>query len=468
MKINQQSIGWYGKSMSIFILLFYCNMILFAQEAKQTMNKQDGSENISPALLKQDFLYFKQSLENNHPGLYRYKSKKQIDNLFDSCLAALGNAMPVLAFGKTIAFLISSIEDGHTASNVPRLLMNEYAENEPLFPLHIYFVGQKAFVYCSNNKAFLPGTELLSIDNKPITEIKNMLLQYLPSDGRIETKKLHTLNNGAFALLYRWVFGGKGVFTVGYKTRNGLAKKANIGAALAKELNCDVSNGPYNKKDIQFDFLQNQTALLTIKTFDDNRIGDHQKFSAFLNSTFKEINARNIRTLIIDLRGNSGGRDDYGSLLYSFIAKKPFKYFLSVATVKGNIALKDNSLLTLQEPNENSYKGTVLFLINGLSFSTTADFCAIAKTNKRGLFIGEETGGAYDGNTSGQIKNITLPASNIIIKIPLFKYVNDVRVAKHKNRGIIPDYRIIPTIDDVILKKDVQLSFAYTLTKQKR
>ena len=106
-------------------------------------------------------------------------------------------------------------------------------------------------------------------------------------------------------------------------------------------------------------------------------------------------------------------------------------------------------------------------MINGLSFSTTADFCAIAKSNNRGIFIGEETGGGYYGNTSGGAVNVKLPGSNIDINIPQFKYVNDVKKAKYKDRGIIPDYTIVPTIDDVLQQKDVQLNYALKLTKEK-
>lgn len=121
----------------------------------------------------------------------------------------------------------------------------------------------------------------------------------------------------------------------------------------------------------------------------------------------------------------------------------------------------------LQKPNENNLKSAVLFLINGKSFSTTAEFCSIAKSNKRGKFIGEETGGGYYGNTSGERTTIVLPNSKIKINIPLDKYVMAVQKAKYKDRGIIPEYIIIPTIGDVIQNKDVQLNAALKLAARK-
>lgn len=72
---------------------------------------------IGPELLQQDFNYFHESLQKEHGGLYRYRSKNELDKLFDSCFLALNRPMRQLEFAKPITFLISSIEDGHTGSN---------------------------------------------------------------------------------------------------------------------------------------------------------------------------------------------------------------------------------------------------------------------------------------------------------------------------------------------------------------
>lgn len=50
-----------------------------------------------------------------------------------------------------------------------------------------------------------------------------------------------------------------------------------------------------------------------------------------------------------------------------------------------------------------------------------------------------------------------------LIKIPGFKYVNDVKKATCLDKGIIPEIVIIPTIIDVMLHKDVQLDYALQL-----
>lgn len=44
----------------------------------------------------------------------------------------------------------------------------------------------------------------------------------------------------------------------------------------------------------------------------------------------------------------------------------------------------------------------------------------------RATFIGEETGGAYHGNNSGEMPLLTLPSSKMQIRVPLFEYWNAV------------------------------------------
>ncbi|HJV18707.1 MAG TPA: S41 family peptidase [Sediminibacterium sp.] len=466
MKPIKLPIRWYRKIIAPFVLILWCAQTIMAQQKLPiviTEPVKADVQDIEVYQIKQDFAFFREILQKEHPGLYRYKSKAEMDKLFDSCFAALNHPMKQLMFAKSITFLISAIEDGHTASNVPRLLMNQYAENEKLFPARLFFIDYKAYVLCSRIQALPAEAEIVSIDDKPIAEIKKLLFQYLPSDGKIETKKIQTLNNGAFPFLYKWIFGNKNSFVVRYRTKQGGIRTVGINAAFAKDIECDNEGGSDNKKDLQLDFPKSNTALLTIKTFDDNRLAGEQYFRDFLDTSFKKINSEQIATLIVDLRGNAGGRDEYGALLYAYLTNKPFKYFSAIESGAGKIREKDNPLLGLQQPEINSFGGKALFLVNGLCFSTTADFCSIAKSNNRGLFIGEETGGAYYGNTSGQIKTVVLPNSGIIVKIPQFKYENAVKKAKYPDRGTLPDYTIMPTINDVKQRRDIQLYFALEL-----
>ena len=45
----------------------------------------------------------------------------------------------------------------------------------------------------------------------------------------------------------------------------------------------------------------------------------------------------------IDLRGNGGGRGDYGSLLYSYLTDKPFRYYDSLQVMGLHLEVLDYS-----------------------------------------------------------------------------------------------------------------------------
>lgn len=433
----------------------------FGQKNSDSLNK------INTDQLKLDFTVFRDSLQKLHPSLYRYQNKDVLNKMFDSCYATLNKQMTVIEFYKVISFIVSSIEDGHTSCFLPRETIRHMLSDK-IFPLQLRFINNQAYIPCETKK-FPAATEIISVDGEPIGKIKEKLFSYLPSDGKIQTEKYWEMNNGdnPFFILYYLIYGQKSSFNVGYKTKAGKIESMVVKADNFKNLECFPK--PINiDKYLLLDYTQNNTAILTIKTFNEDFLKkSNEDFPDFISTSFKEINKKGIKTLIIDLRNNSGGQDAFGSLLYSYLTDRPFSYYASLESVSKKFTKDDHPNLAVQKPNENNFKKTVLFLINGKSFSTTAEFCSIAKSNKRGKFIGEETGGGYYGNTSGERTTIVLPNSQIKINIPLDEYVMAVQNAKYKDRGIIPEYIIIPTIDDIIQNKDVQLNAALKLAARK-
>jgi len=456
-----------------FIILFNdkdtcLTQISTGEKISDLTKSSDSIKLLAPELLAMDFVVFRESIRREHAGLDRHQDREELDRLLDSCLLSINRPLTQLDFGKKILFTTSAIQDGHTGTNISSLLVNSYLEHAKMFPLYLYFVDQKALISCPNNKNFPIGTEILAINGQPVDQIKRVLFRYLPSDGNIETKKTQTLNNnGAFPFLYNWIFGNYEAFIVQYKTLSGVIKTRSVTAALATDFECKITNSTYSTKDLEVQYPKNGLAILTVKTFDQNRIKrSGQDFKRFLDEAFGAISEKGIQNLIIDVRGNAGGENTNGALLYSYIAQSPFKYYSSIQTNSKKFTLADNPLLGWVKPQDSSFKGNVYFLINGLSFSTTSDFCAIAKSNRRGVFIGEETGGGYYGNTSGQTAKIELPNSRIQVIIPKIKYTNDVKEVYFSDRGVLPDYEVIPTIADIVTGKDTQLQKAIDLASQ--
>lgn len=413
--------------------------------------------------LRSDFTLFRETLQKEHPGLYRYKRKAALDALFERSLALLNHPMDQFDFGKILMTTVSKIEDGHTSTDLPRLLVKYYIDRDKLFPIPLYFRSDKAYVICDQADGLKPGTEVLEINGHKIREIQRAMYVYLPADGAITTKKRHIINEGAFSVLYRLHYGSSDSFVVRYRAVRGKTDTKTIAAKFAKDFPCEPPPETSSPTDLQFRLLSNGIALLKIRSFEMNRVGGKISFRAFLDSTFRKIKSLHTRHLIIDIRDNGGGEDALGAWLYSYLTDKPFRYYASLERANGLVQGNAHPNLGVQRPNPLNFKGDCYFLINGRSFSSAAELCAVAKSNGRGKFIGEETGGGYYGNTSGEQLKLALSNTGITVIVPLIKYTLAVKQMAYKDRGVMPDYPLVPSIQQVLAHDDIQLNLAIKL-----
>jgi hypothetical protein len=452
---------FFSKAKTVFILL------LISVAAIRSFSQTDNlSKKISSDLLRQDFTMLRDSLQVFHAGLYRYRSKKEMDLLFDSCYKTLIQPMSEAEFFRIISFVIGAIEDGHTNCRLPRDMQKDYLNNVKLFPALVMFINSRAFILCCAQNDDLAGAELLSINNRPMKEIIQNLFRLIPSDGAIQSRKNWELIEN-FPLFYNLAYGEKESFAITVKTKSGETRSVKLNADLIKNIYC-VNPPGRPKKYLQLNYKPDNVAVLTIKTFFDGFLSQtNENFKSFLDSAFKDLRDKKVSKLIIDVRGNQGGNDGNGLLLYRFLTASPFRYYESQETNKEKFSESDHENLGIKSPAENNFKGKVFFLIDGRSFSASAEFAAVAKSNNRGLFIGEETGGGYYGNTSGDEANIALPNTNITARIPMVKYTMAVKKMEYSDRGVIPEYVSYPDVDYFSQHSDIQFEYALKIANNK-
>jgi C-terminal processing protease CtpA/Prc len=215
----------------------------------------------------------------------------------------------------------------------------------------------------------------------------------------------------------------------------------------------------------------------------------------WVDDTFKLLHDKGTQTLIIDLRGNGGGDDNYVAALVSCLTDKPFRFYdhIDVNTVTPTFKdqldfhlsperLKEfrdglapnpqggyrltiplHQGLAEQQPAKYPFLGKVFVLMDGGSFSGAADFCAVVHHLQRATFIGEETGGGYYGNNSGMMPTLTLPISKLQVRLPLYSYWNAVPGYDAKNHGVRPDYLVEMKVADILNGIDAPLQKALQL-----
>jgi C-terminal processing protease CtpA/Prc len=217
-------------------------------------------------------------------------------------------------------------------------------------------------------------------------------------------------------------------------------------------------------------------------------------FETFYEKVFKIIKEKNTKHLIIDVQNNIGGEEGNENLLASYLFKEAFQKYESViipiaaydnfkkskSAIADGWALSNNiphrgkftlmsdyfSEFGYKKPNQELvYTGKVYVLTSGVTFSGGAEFASMLKMTNRAVFIGEETGGAYEGNVSGESGDLKLPKTKIKVSIPIVHF----KMAVHpeiKGRGVMPDYKVSQDWGDIIKGKNSKLEFALKLIEK--
>lgn len=229
-------------------------------------------------------------------------------------------------------------------------------------------------------------------------------------------------------------------------------------------------------------------AVMKIRGFVDAQ--GQKTLADFYQESFEAMNRQGTKTLILDLRSNGGGEDELGKRLFSYLVAKPFKYYdellinarefsfhkyTELPKVRedaverlpdGKYRLRNHPNLGMQQPSTPAFVGKVLILMNGDSFSTTAEFLSLAHFHKRATFIGEESGGGYYGNTSGAVPALTLPNTKVIVYVPLVSYHLAVSGNPDAAHGVRPDYPVRYTIEELLAGRDKELELALGLARK--
>ena len=449
-----------------------------------------------------DFDLLRKSMEEAHGGLYRFASKEATDARFDS----YRKKIPVIKNNREFLIMLMQVladtRDGHMRIALDENTLAAFAKAKA-FPFSILIEGNRTMVLyneTTTDTTIKPGAEILTINGKKTVDLLQLIYPKLPADGYIETGKQKRLEQ-AFGAFY-WLFiDSTDQFAISARDLNG----KNINVTLPGILNSDreknrndnkvnarvIANlakleGP--RENISLQFLRgNDIAYLRIRGFQGN------DFYQQIDSIFKAVHDKKAKAFILDLRGNGGGTDQYGAWLVSKFVTKPFHYFdrIHLTTLNPSFtSFTENSLQDLrngtvadpkggylvtpklhpgvgeQQPGEFPFTGKGFVLMDGNTFSTAADATALLRHLTKAIFIGEESGGGFEGNTSGLNAQLTLPHSKLRLRIQMYEYFNAVTVTE-KGRGTKPDHFIPKRVNDLLRGVDAPLEQAITLASKK-
>jgi len=430
--------------------------------------------------LIEDLNEYRKEMETNHPGLFWYQTRNEWDSLFHETEKSLGNGTSLLGFYKNLASINANIRCGHTRISLGRDGFDDWSDTLKIFPLTVRLVEGKLLVKdkLSEIELIKKGDEILDINGIASEDIVNQMLPHVGMDGFNQTGKYRYIEN-RFPLLYAALINPvSSTFVIRIQPGNS-ANEIQINVEGTSFENYEANWSSNKEKMLEFKELDNmeETYFMRIKTFSSNWMNSEgYNYFKFLKESFKQLKEENGANLILDLRGNGGGDDGNGSKLMSYLVDESFGYYKSIEVKPaydgwGDIEQREDGKYYVtahqdlygHEPSENQFPGNVFILIDGGSFSATSEFAALIHDAGRATFIGEETGGGYYGNTSGNRKQIELANTGISVSIPYWKYLVDIEGDDFYGKGVIPDHQTSTTSEDFINNRDTALEFTKTL-----
>ena len=493
--------------MKNFIILFG-TLFLFSCQSTKKFNQQ-LAQPIGVIELQKDVDYSYKKLKQLHPKLYWYISKEKLEYKFDSLKMSIQQPMTGLAFYKELSQVVKNVGQGHlsVSPSLPKYTKKETQAitkkgKSPFSQFDFEYIDNKLIIIKNRSRHNIKtNTEVVSINSENPSDLISIYSKRIASDGFNTTFFNRYL--GKFIGTYFTFDKGKmqdslqlllkledkdSLFIVKRDTFGSKSnqEKLKLSKKERKEKAKFNSKYGYNKDTKtftrEFKFLDNDsiTAMMSIKGFSNGNSHD------FYEDAFASLSVAKTKNLIIDLRNNPGGRLYEISELYSYLVSKPFVFiddyevvsktsFLHLNYFKGsgyvttffkilgapifyplfyfktkkvdNKVLLTNSFSKANQPKPTNFKGKIYVLINGGSFSASSIISSNLKSSQRAFFVGEETGGAYNGTVAAQMPLVQLPNSKVNLRIGL-AVVSAAGKTNIEARGVFPDKEILPTIED--------------------
>jgi C-terminal processing protease CtpA/Prc len=374
------------------------------------------------------------------------------DALYLQYLPKVRQSPSTLAYYRLLKELYARLHDGHTNVYLPGEL-RPAMYSEPLVRTRL--IEDKVLIRRVDDPRLAadgaaPGLEVVAVDGQPARaygeeKVAPFVSASTPQDRASRTYDDQFLSGAAGTSVELTLRDAAGrTFKRTLPRIEPEARWKNVPSHLAMELR----------------MLPGNVALVALNTFESNEASDRYL------AAFPEIAKAD--AIIFDLRENGGGNGNVGFRILATLTDKPFPltqwrtrlYRPAYRAWGAGEVLVGHSDATRPPDGKRLYKGPVAVLASVRTFSAGEDFTAVFQTMKRGLVVGEPTGGS-----TGQPLFFDLPGggrARVCTKRDSFP---DGR--EFVGVGIQPDKIVRSTIADFRAGRDPVLDAALRALKKK-
>ena len=509
----------------IFILLFFLSCKIQAQGSDK--NAKDSillyNKMLSVKQMQQDLKILLAINEKANSGLYQYRSKKQIDSLYNTTIKNIKKPMNITGFYKIMLHLADYEGSVHNYT-IPDLDLIKFLNRQKsFFPYPLLYIKEQ-IIFDGQSSDIPAGSRIRSINGISDTKLMQSFYKYYTADGFNTTEKLSASVNKSFGINYLLEYGLSNEFIIEYNSpKSESLQKKVLPAVTLKQREANIKNRfsapvtdllDYKKQSpYSFRMLNPTTGLLNLRWFGMAYGSDDPKFEPyvhFLDSVFTGLDKNKIPNLIIDVRNNPGGSDPNFEQPVMYLTDQPFKenvkatiifdpnllpfenYFWGVSTsermdsiskkmgkeylkdvypvFKNNISVQNPKYNPVYYPKSPKFKGNLYLLINENVASAASHFASLVKAYVQNVtIVGVETVGGYYRHNGHSPLVYELPNSKIKTQFSIVNLVQDAPKKENQpeGRGIMPDHEVWPSLDDFFQQKDTQMEFTLNLIKTK-
>ncbi len=439
-----------------------------------------------------------------HPGLNRYLDDAQLAAAYVELRETLSEPTRLDRAFLAYAGFAARIRCGHTYTNFfnqDEAVQKALFEHPRLPFLFRWIDGQMVVTRDLGSGADLkPGTRIVELDGMRPGRLLAALMPYARADGDNDHKRVASLQRSggtryeAFDLYYPLLYPQTVAGTARIRLVAPGARRARAATIrklpytpdappMAATAVSDIGDSPLGWS---LGFPRSSVAVLRMPGWG---VFQHEAWDwqVFVDRAFADIAARDVRDLVIDLRGNEGGGNVGTALLERLIAapktmvisSRSVRYRRVPEVLRPSLSTWDKSFYDWGEaavgpqngfyrltkydtgaagiviaPKSPRFTGRVWVVVGPDNSSATFEFAQAVQRYKLGTLVGEPTGGNQRGINGGGFFFMRLPGSGIELDVPLIAQFPETPMP---DAGLLPDVLARESADSLAAGRDVAL-----------
>jgi hypothetical protein len=207
----------YKRFCSILIISLFFSLMAHSQTTKETVidSLPHFKKVLTPNEMREDLQLFLDIRKKTNSGLYRYRSEKQIDSIYNWAFESVKQPIRIVDFYKIILQLTDFEGSVHNYTELDAGWIDFLKHQKAFFPYPLTYInGQIIFDF--HTEKIPAGSRILSINGIKDVDLMQSFYKYFPADGYTVTEKLSASVDKSFGIYYLLEYGLTDKYQVEY------------------------------------------------------------------------------------------------------------------------------------------------------------------------------------------------------------------------------------------------------------